>query len=299
MSAGSRRDCLVSDFGYHRSLAVLAATFPTPLAATASLREPNQASQPSREPPRAGSSTATMADKSCGELAVSIFKKHDKDGNGNLDRAELAGLIKDFTEQLDLTLSASEYDNLVNQQFTDADKNNDGMLSFDEFGKFCAHLDQWSSSLGGALDKSASATGTQVPRGIKSKHDTSMCASMGDAFSEFDTNQDNLLDVAEAEQLLKKMLAEWGITTEWVTQEWITQQFRSITGEGDGAQRGDVALDSKQFQVFIQQIMDFVCHLGSTMERTTPAPAAEPPRSQDESQGGETPRAGGGCGCFG
>lgn len=239
--------------------------------------------------------------KSASELAVSIFKKHDKDGNGNLDRSELTALVKDFTEQLDLDISAFEHDQLINQQFTEADKNNDGVLSFEEFLKFADHLDQWSSSLGGSVDNSASATGTEVPRGnIKNKHNKSMKSSMVDAFQEFDTNQDHLLDVGEAEQLLKTMLAEWDISTEWVTKDWIRQQFRSVTGEGDGDVRGDVALDPEEFQVFIQQIMNFVCHLGSALERHEPAPSAEPTLAQEESQEVETPRkGGGGCGCFG
>tara|TARA_B110001452_G_scaffold229606_1_gene205554 strand:- start:1059 stop:1781 length:723 start_codon:yes stop_codon:yes gene_type:complete len=237
-----------------------------------------------------------------GELAVSIFKKHDKNGNGNLEKAELVELVKDFTEQLDLTLSAAEHDNLINTQFAEADKNNDGTLSYDEFVQFADQLDQLSSSLGGSVDKSAEATGTEVPRGnINAKYNKSMKSSMVDAFHEFDTNQDKRLDVSEAEQLLKTKLSEWDITTEWVTQDWIRQQFRSVTGEGDGDKTGDVALDAEEFQVFIKQIMNFVCHLGGAMERTTPAPAAEPPQSQEEEgeTPGETPRKGGGCGCFG
>lgn len=54
------------------------------------------------------------------KLALSIFKKHDKDGSGALDRTEAAALIDDFCKTLNLDLAVREKETLLNEQFVAA-----------------------------------------------------------------------------------------------------------------------------------------------------------------------------------
>ena len=85
------------------------------------------------------------------ELALSIFKKHDKDGSGALDRTEASALIDDFCKTLELDLSAREKDQLLNEQFVKADTDGDGTLSWEEFHALAAYLDIIASALGGSV----------------------------------------------------------------------------------------------------------------------------------------------------
>ena len=107
-----------------------------------------------------------------------------------------------------------------------------------------------------------------------------------------------MLDVEEAEMLLKQTLAEWDITTEWVTREWVMQQFRAVTGEGDADKRGMPQLTVDEFQMFCSNFMNFICHLGAVMENEeAPPAAAEPPAAAptDESPAEAEASKKGGC----
>ncbi len=100
------------------------------------------------------------------ELALSIFKKHDKDGSGALDRTEASALIDDFCKTLELDLSAREKDKLLSEQFVKADANGDGTLSWEEFHALAAYLDIIASALGGSvIFSNMDAEGVRVEKG--------------------------------------------------------------------------------------------------------------------------------------
>ena len=121
--------------------------------------------------------------------------------------------------------------------------------------------------------------------------------------------------------MLQATCGEMDITTEWITPSWVERQFRTAVGrmssrysagEGDG---DEATLGRAEFQVFCSNIMNFMVHLGSVMERNGPAapeaaPAAASPGGNDCDRSGATDedlavgdppeRAGKtGCGCFG
>ena len=99
------------------------------------------------------------------DLALSIFKKHDKDGSGALDRTEATTLIDDFCKTLNLDLAAREKETLLNEQFVAADANGDGTLCWEEFHALAAYLDTIASALGGSVDAEGDTESVRVEMG--------------------------------------------------------------------------------------------------------------------------------------
>lgn len=99
------------------------------------------------------------------DLAYSIFKRHDKDGNCSIDRTEAGALIDEFCQALCLDLAARERETLLNNQFNTADANGDGRLSYDEFNEFAAYLDSIASALSGSVDAGGGVDSVKVERG--------------------------------------------------------------------------------------------------------------------------------------
>ena len=99
------------------------------------------------------------------KLALSIFKKHDKDGSGALDRTEAAALIDDFCKTLNLDLAVREKETLLNEQFVAADTNGDGTLCWAEYQSLAAYLDTIATALEGSVDAYGEMEPTRVEKG--------------------------------------------------------------------------------------------------------------------------------------
>jgi len=99
------------------------------------------------------------------KLALSIFKKHDKDGSGALDRTEAAALIDDFCKTLNLDLAVREKETLLNEQFVAADTNGDGTLCWEEYQSLAAYLDTIATALEGSVDAYGEMEPVRVEKG--------------------------------------------------------------------------------------------------------------------------------------
>ena len=99
------------------------------------------------------------------KLALSIFKKHDKDGSGALDRSEAAALIDDFCKTLNLDLALREKEMLLNEQFVAADANGDGTLCWEEYQSLAAYLDTIATALEGSVDAYGEMEPVRVEKG--------------------------------------------------------------------------------------------------------------------------------------
>jgi len=98
------------------------------------------------------------------EAIQALFKKYDKDGNGELDRQEWTSLLKDLVGpdspiagHIDLDTSKVDDDHLdgyIELVFNEVDVNGDGVLSPDElYMWFTHHHEDFQSRMEAALDK--------------------------------------------------------------------------------------------------------------------------------------------------
>ena len=117
----------------------------------------------------------------------------------------------------------------VNAYFDRSDANKDGVLSREEFDKFCAIIDGMSTVLGvGGSAKSMTSTVQLKPGRSAPTPEPEQWQSI-EQFRRFDFNKDAKLDVAEATKLITAAVEGMGLTTDWVTTKFVTDQARCRT----------------------------------------------------------------------
>ena len=213
-------------------------------------------------------------------FAFSIFDEHDLDKDGCLDRAECSKLVQAFMGRMDLELLPEHEDKLLTTHFENADTNQDGKLSRDEFEGFVDSLTAIASAIA-----SAGSSG-QAGAASSSKNEGQTAALFDDEgrvdmemFRKFDVNEDHKLDVTEAQAFLKSILCDWGLSSSWVTPTWVQEQFKLINTDDDAA-----TCTEAEFQGFCESISQFLSHLGAAMGADEPEEGADKQVARTESK---------------
>lgn len=155
-----------------------------------------------------------------------LFAKADTDQDGCISRTEALAMFMDVAGETEGT-AKEDIERKVNAYFDKSDTNGDGVLSRQEFDKFCAVLDGVSTVLGAGGSKKSTTTTVTLNLGRSAPTPEPEQWQSLDHFRRFDVNNDARIDVSEATTLITQMVAKMGLTTDWITPKFVTEQARS------------------------------------------------------------------------